>query len=123
MRWRSCSGCSKRAWCNRQIWLGIFFQALILCLPAGADVQERHQFFVAVDGAEPGFCDGIRTLIFCMNPVSWIRWVGVVLIMLGAACISYSEHAKEKPLPAAPKRKTTDEVISASTVASCWAAN
>jgi len=29
--------------------------------------------------------------------VSAVRWAGVVLIVMGAALVSYSEHAKEKP--------------------------
>ncbi len=29
--------------------------------------------------------------------VSALRWVGVVLIVVGAALVSYSEHVKEKP--------------------------
>ena len=28
-----------------------------------------------------------------------MRWIGVALIVLGAAFISYSQHAKEKPVP------------------------
>jgi drug/metabolite transporter (DMT)-like permease len=31
--------------------------------------------------------------------VDMVRWSGVVLIILGAAFISYGEHAKEKPQP------------------------
>jgi drug/metabolite transporter (DMT)-like permease len=40
-------------------------------------------------------------MIFLGESVSWIRWIGVAFIMLGAAFISYSEHAKEKPAPPA----------------------
>jgi drug/metabolite transporter (DMT)-like permease len=36
---------------------------------------------------------------FLGERVSSIRWAGVILIMIGAAFISYSEHAKEKPAP------------------------
>ena len=28
-----------------------------------------------------------------------MRWIGVILIVIGAAFISYSQHAKEKPAP------------------------
>jgi drug/metabolite transporter (DMT)-like permease len=39
--------------------------------------------------------------MFLHERVSVIRWAGVLLIMLGAALISYSQHAKEKaPLTA-----------------------
>jgi drug/metabolite transporter (DMT)-like permease len=36
---------------------------------------------------------------FLGERVSSVRWAGVILIMIGAAFISYSEHAKEKPAP------------------------
>ncbi len=41
-------------------------------------------------------------LIFLQEKVSAVRWAGVALIVIGAALISYSEHAKPKPLPAVP---------------------
>ncbi len=41
-------------------------------------------------------------LIFLQEKVSAVRWAGVVLIVIGAALISYSEQAKPKPLPATP---------------------
>jgi drug/metabolite transporter (DMT)-like permease len=34
---------------------------------------------------------------FLHERVSSVRWAGVVFIMIGAALISYSEHAKPKP--------------------------
>ena len=36
---------------------------------------------------------------FLHERVSSVRWAGVVFIMIGAALISYSEHAKPKPSP------------------------
>src|ERR1019366_10002602 len=36
---------------------------------------------------------------FLHERVSSVRWAGVVFIMIGAALISYSEHAKPKALP------------------------
>jgi drug/metabolite transporter (DMT)-like permease len=36
---------------------------------------------------------------FLGEQVSATRWFGVILIVIGAAFISYSEHAKEKPAP------------------------
>jgi drug/metabolite transporter (DMT)-like permease len=38
--------------------------------------------------------------IFLSEHVAPIRWAGVVFIMIGAALISYSEHAKPKPVSA-----------------------
>jgi drug/metabolite transporter (DMT)-like permease len=42
---------------------------------------------------------------FLHERVSPIRWVGVVCIMIGAALISYSEHAKPKPPPNSAARE------------------
>ena len=38
-------------------------------------------------------------MIFLGESVSTIRWAGVILIMLGAGLISYSEQTKPKPPP------------------------
>jgi uncharacterized membrane protein len=38
---------------------------------------------------------------FLDERVSVVRWIGVVLIVIGAAFISYSQHVKEKPAPSA----------------------
>jgi drug/metabolite transporter (DMT)-like permease len=39
-------------------------------------------------------------MLFLHEEVSSIRWAGVFLVMLGAALISYSEHAKGEHKPA-----------------------
>jgi uncharacterized membrane protein len=36
---------------------------------------------------------------FLGEQVSDVRWIGVLLIVVGAAFISYSEHAKGKSVP------------------------
>jgi len=41
--------------------------------------------------------------------VDAVRWSGVALIMLGAAFISYSEHAKAKPAPPAAVQNPVTE--------------
>ena len=35
--------------------------------------------------------------------IHWIRWMGVALIVIGAALVSYSEKMKHQPLGPAPK--------------------
>jgi drug/metabolite transporter (DMT)-like permease len=40
-------------------------------------------------------------MLFLHERVSSLRWVGVVLIMAGAALISYSQHQKDKEQAAA----------------------
>jgi drug/metabolite transporter (DMT)-like permease len=47
---------------------------------------------------------------FLHERVSSVRWAGVVFIMIGAALISYSEHAKPKPLPPATALGPVDKM-------------
>ena len=83
---------------NPQILLGVFFQALffacLLILMSKSDIS----FLWPLTALSFVFAT-FAAMIFLHESVSWIRWVGVALIMLGAAFISYSEHAKEKPAP------------------------
>jgi uncharacterized membrane protein len=93
---------------NHQIWLGVFFQALffgcLLVLMSRSDVS----FLWPLTALSLVFAT-VSAMIFLGETVSWLRWVGVVLIMMGAACISYSEHAKEKAPPAATAAASTTE--------------
>ena len=82
------------------IWLGIFFEALffigLLVLMAKSDIS----FLWPLTGLSFVFAT-FAAKTFLQEHVSPVRWVGVVLIVLGAGFISYSEHQKEKPaLPA-----------------------
>src|SRR6516162_8827308 len=81
---------------NTQVLLGVFFEALffacLLILMAKSDIS----FLWPLTGLSFVFAT-IAAMIFLNEQVSSVRWVGVVLIMLGAALISYSEHAKSKP--------------------------
>ena len=80
-----------------QILLGVLFEALffvcLLVLMSKSDIS----FLWPLTALSFVFAT-IAAMIFLGESVSWIRWVGVALIMLGAAFISYSEHAK-KPAP------------------------
>ncbi len=90
----------KAAITNPQILLGVFFEALffasLLILMAKSDIS----FLWPLTGLSFVFAT-FAAIWFLHEQVSSIRWAGVVLIMLGAALISYSEHAKGKPPPAA----------------------
>jgi drug/metabolite transporter (DMT)-like permease len=83
---------------NPQILLGIFFEALffacLLILMSRSDIS----FLWPLTGLSFVFAT-IAAIIFLGESVSWVRWVGVILIVIGAAFISYSEHLKEKPAP------------------------
>ena len=79
---------------NAQILLGVFFEALffvsLLILMARSDIS----FLWPMTGLSFVFAT-LAAILFLHEQVSTVRWAGVVLIMMGAALISYSEHAKE----------------------------
>ena len=91
---------------SQQIWLGILFEALffigLLVLMAKSDIS----FLWPLTALSFVFAT-LAAMVFLGETVSWIRWVGVALIMLGAGFISYSEHAKEKPVPPASPSSVT----------------
>jgi len=80
------------------ILLGVFFEALffgcLLILLGESDIS-----FLWPLTALSFVMTTFAALIFLGERVSSIRWAGVVFIMIGAALISYSEHAKPKPSP------------------------
>lgn len=86
---------------NPQIILGVFFEALfficLLILMSESDIS----FLWPLTALSFVFAT-LAAIWFLGESVSWVRWIGVIFIMIGAAFISYSEHAKEKPAPQAP---------------------
>ena len=86
---------------NPQVWLGVFFEALfflsLLVLMSKSDIS----FLWPLTGLSFVFAT-IAAIFFLGERVSGIRWTGVVLIMIGAAFISYSQHAAEKGSRQAP---------------------
>ena len=103
--------------------LGVFFEALffacLLVLMAESDIS-----FLWPLTALSFVMTTLAALIFLGEKVSSVRWAGVVFIMIGAALISYSEHAKPKPSPrsAARRSRSYAAVIRARTSASFSAA-
>jgi drug/metabolite transporter (DMT)-like permease len=83
---------------NHQILLGVFFEALffvcLLVLMARSDIS----FLWPLTGLSFVFAT-LAAMWFLHEQVSSVRWVGVVLIMLGAGLISYSEQQKNKTEP------------------------
>jgi len=81
---------------NSQIVLGVFFEALffvcLLVLMSKSDIS----FLWPLTALSFVFAT-LAAMIFLHEHVSSVRWAGVVLIMLGAALISYSEHNKDGP--------------------------
>ena len=83
---------------NPQILLGVLFEALffiaLLILMNESDIS----FLWPMTGLSFVFAT-IAAMLFLGEQPSATRWVGVVLIMIGAALISYSEHSKNKAAP------------------------
>ena len=80
---------------NPQILLGVFFEALffacLLVLMARSDIS----FLWPLTGLSFVFAT-LAAMWFLHEEVSSVRWLGVVLIMVGAVLISYSEQRKSK---------------------------
>ena len=85
---------------NVSMLLGVFCEAVffasLLILIAKSDIS----FLWPLTGLSFVFAT-FAAMWFLHERVSPIRWVGVVCIMIGAALISYSEHAKPKTSPPA----------------------
>jgi drug/metabolite transporter (DMT)-like permease len=85
---------------NPQILLGVFFEALffvcLLILMSKSDIS----FLWPLTGLSFVFAT-FAAIWFLGERVSTVRWIGVVLIVIGAAFISYSQQAKERPEPPA----------------------
>ena len=87
--------------------LGVLFEALfficLLVLLGQSDIS-----FLWPLTALSFVMTTFAALIFLGERVSSVRWAGVVFIMIGAALISYSEHAKAKPgAPSATQESKT----------------
>lgn len=93
---------------NPQILLGVFFEALffacLLVLMSKSDIS----FLWPLTALSFVFAT-LAAMIFLHERVSAVRWLGVILIMLGAAFISYSEHSREKSPPSLPAQTTVTE--------------
>ncbi len=80
---------------NPQILLGVFFEALffvcLLILMSKSDIS----FLWPLTALSFVFAT-LAAMIFLHEQVSAIRWAGVVLIMIGAALISYSQQVADK---------------------------
>jgi drug/metabolite transporter (DMT)-like permease len=86
---------------NPQILMGVLFEALfflsLLILMAKSDIS----FLWPLTGLSFVFAT-LAAIWFLHEQVSLVRWAGVILIMAGAALISYSEHAKHSSRSAGP---------------------
>ena len=80
---------------NGRILLGVFFQALffacLLVLMAKNDVS----FLWPITSLTFVFAT-LAAVLFLHEQVSSVRWLGVILIVAGAALVTYSEKAKSE---------------------------
>jgi drug/metabolite transporter (DMT)-like permease len=87
---------------NIYILFGVFFEALffacLLVLMSGNEIT----FLWPMTSLTFVFST-IAAILFLHERVSSVRWIGVLFIMIGAAFISYSEHAKPKEAPPADR--------------------
>ena len=81
---------------NAHILSGVFFEALFFVCLLVLLSKSEVSFLWPLTALSFVFAT-IAAMVFLGERVSGIRWLGVVLIMLGAAFISYSEHVKPKP--------------------------
>jgi uncharacterized membrane protein len=92
---------------NPQILLGVFFEFLfflcLLILMSKSDIS----FLWPLTALSFVFAT-FAAMWFLGESVSIVRWFGVILIVIGAAFISYSEHAKEKSPPPANNQSRSD---------------
>jgi drug/metabolite transporter (DMT)-like permease len=83
---------------NVSVLFGVFCEAVffasLLILMSKSDIS----FLWPLTGLSFVFAT-FAAMWFLHERVSSVRWAGVVFIMIGAALISYSEHAKAKPPP------------------------
>ena len=98
----------KASMTNPQIMLGVFFEALffvcLLILMSKSDIS----FLWPLTALSFVFAT-FAAIIFLGEHVSSARWIGIILIVIGAGFISYSEHAKEKPAPQASSQTSITE--------------
>jgi drug/metabolite transporter (DMT)-like permease len=94
---------------NAPILLGVFFEALFFACLLALLSKSEVSFLWPLTALSFVFAT-IAAMVFLGERVSGIRWLGVVLIMLGAAFISYSEHVKPKP-PRAPPSTDSGSVV------------
>ena len=88
--------------------LGVFFEALffacLLILMGESDIS-----FLWPLTALSFVMTTFAALIFLGERVSSVRWAGVIFIVIGAALISYSEHAKPKLPPATTASESVEK--------------
>ncbi|MBU6408863.1 MAG: EamA family transporter [Verrucomicrobia bacterium] len=89
---------------NPQILLGVFFEAVFFGCLLVLMSRSEISFLWPLTALTFVFAT-FAAILFLHERVSPVRWIGVVLIMIGAGFISYSEHPRQKP-PTPPGQAT-----------------
>jgi drug/metabolite transporter (DMT)-like permease len=89
------AGVLKKGATNSYILTGIFFEALFFMSLLLLMSKSEISFLWPMTGLSFVFAT-FAAIWFLGEHVSMIRWAGVVLIMIGAGLISYSEQSKPK---------------------------
>jgi len=79
---------------SAQILGGVFFEALFFGCLLILMQRSEISFLWPMTGLSFVFAT-FAAIVFLHERVSSLRWAGVILIMLGAACISYSEQQRQ----------------------------
>jgi drug/metabolite transporter (DMT)-like permease len=90
---------------NPRILLGVFFEALFFVCLLILMAKSEISFLWPLTALSFVFAT-FAAMWFLHEQVSTVRWAGVVFIMIGAALISYSEHAKS-PVPNTTASRTS----------------
>ncbi len=97
----------KRGATNKNILLGVFLEAIFfgfLCF-----LLSRQDVSLIWPLTALGFVfTALSAKFFLGEHVSWIRWLGIALIVIGAGITTYSEKVKEKKTET-PQLETTPQ--------------
>lgn len=85
---------------NKDVLLGLLLETIFFVLLQYL-LANRDVSFVWPLTAVSFIMTTLAAKFFLGEEVSAVRWAGVLLIVIGAAFISYSEQSKEKPAPLA----------------------
>jgi drug/metabolite transporter (DMT)-like permease len=88
---------------NPRVLLGVFFEALFFVCLLILMAKSEISFLWPLTALSFVFAT-LAAMWFLHEQVSSIRWAGVIFIMIGAALISYSEHAKSPARTATTSR-------------------
>ncbi len=91
----------RRGAVNPSILLGVALETIFFCALLYL-LSQRDVSLIWPLTALGFVLTALAAKFFLHEEVHWIRWMGVVLIVVGAALVSYSEKIKRRPLAATP---------------------